>query len=613
MYRLADDDDEIWVGTELGLIRFSKVNDGGQIQDSYSLFGDLNPSPDVYDILLVGDSIWLATSAGLAVSDKSNPNDLKSPAAWQTFNFDNYPELGGDEFNRIVLFDNKIYVGTPDGFFEFDRVLDTFRLVGSETVVHDLVVENDSLTVYSDSGWFTFKDDSLVEQSLAGLPDVPNTGIRFGSQIWVSVVDGDGIFRSPAPTNFSEYIYTGMPGNNVADVTVDRLGIVTAIFTTKPAGQLINGVWELRDFNVRDGTLEVVNDSNGVAYASTYGNGMYAIESGVVTQYDTTGTTLRGNSDPNGANYIVIFDMVVSGSYLFAGCYRAYNGYPIAIADVNNIVDPAGWDSLGVADGITDAFVFVLDYHQGVLVVGTQDNGLFWCYIGNDPFNKADDSCVHFTVDNSNLLSDVIRTVEFDRNGNLWVGTNFGLSIFDRGTDRFVDYALPSGFGPEIGSIEFDSRGNVWIGSRNGLVFIDATTNEQTWYTSLNSGLVMDNIRALHFDPFSGDMYIATNLGISRILSQFGQPTTDVESVIAFPNPYVINSDDDILRFNFAENADLMIMNSAGEKVIEHKVGQNWNGRNEAGEPVASGVYFFVIRDSEGNVGRGKVLLIRNR
>ena len=82
LYSVVDESDHLWVGTDIGLVLFSKTLFGGQIQDSYTLFGDLNPDPSVLDITVIGDSIWLATSSGLAVADKSNPSLLKAPSSW---------------------------------------------------------------------------------------------------------------------------------------------------------------------------------------------------------------------------------------------------------------------------------------------------------------------------------------------------------------------------------------------------------------------------------------------------------------------------------------------------------------------------------------------------
>ncbi|MDP2401330.1 MAG: gliding motility-associated C-terminal domain-containing protein, partial [Actinomycetota bacterium] len=36
-----------------------------------------------------------------------------------------------------------------------------------------------------------------------------------------------------------------------------------------------------------------------------------------------------------------------------------------------------------------------------------------------------------------------------------------------------------------------------------------------------------------------------------------------------------------------------------------------WNGRNAAGKNCASGVYFYVVTDENGNTRRGKIALLR--
>ena len=78
-----------------------------------------------------------------------------------------------------------------------------------------------------------------------------------------------------------------------------------------------------------------------------------------------------------------------------------------------------------------------------------------------------------------------------------------------------------------------------------------------------------------------------------------------------FPNPLVMDSPDDLLEFNYAGSGIVNIYSAAGELVRELKIGQRWDGRNDRGEKVVSGVYLFVVADDEGNSGRGKILLIR--
>ncbi|MFZ5979122.1 MAG: T9SS type A sorting domain-containing protein [Candidatus Zixiibacteriota bacterium] len=615
LHRLVDDGDSLWIGTEIGLVLFSKVNDGGQIQDSYSLFGSLNPEPDVYDVLLTGDSIWLATSSGLAVADRSNPVLMKSPSNWTVFSVNDYPELGAETVRRVTYFEDEIYVGTAAGLFRLDRgagdtsfILQNFGQGGDIT---DLIMENDTLFIYADSGLAFMKDGVITERTLSGLSSAPVTGEVMGDYHWAGVAAG-GVFANYDDGPYVEYVYTGMPGNNVTDVTVNKFGRVTAVFGNLPAAEYEDGVWKLRSFNVKDRTMDIISDSTGDSWAGTFGLGLYHIFDEGIVNYDTGNSSLSGVSENH--KYIVVYDMDTDGRYLYAACYRAFNGYPVAVVDVLDPDNPNAWDSLEISDVISGAKIFTLDYYNGYLGVGSEVDGVFICYIG-DPNYKADDVCTQYTTDNSNLLSNLIRNVKFSPvTGELWAATNYGLSRFDSGTDRFIDINLPDGFGPEVMAVEFDSRGNLWVGGKNGLArFADG---ELSYYTTLNSGLVSNDIINITYDIYTGDIYIATSGGMSRIPSDIGMPTIDVEQVVAFPNPYIIDSDSDILKFNYGGTGKISIYNVAGEYVRELKIapGQDsyWDGRNDNGEPVAAGVYFFVVTDDEGNSGRGKILLIRN-
>ena len=147
------------------------------------------------------------------------------------------------------------------------------------------------------------------------------------------------------------------------------------------------------------------------------------------------------------------------------------------------------------------------------------------------------------------------------------MGTTFGLSRYDAGIDRFVDVTLPAEVSSNITSLEFDGRGNLWVGTIDGLVTLDAITGEFEVYNTLNSEIVADVINSVTYDWFTGDIYIATSSGFSYVPSDIGQPVFDVEQVLAFPNPFVIDDAADRLNFNYGADARVRIFNAAGELV----------------------------------------------
>jgi len=610
---LADDGNQLWVGTSVGLVLFSKVADDGQIQDSYGRFGGLPDFPEVNDIRLIDDTIWLATSDGLAVAEASNPVLLKSRSHWITFGADSFGDAG---VARFVMFESAFYAATSSGLWRLElTTADTTitRLdVATGDAFTDLEVVGDSLIFYCESGMGTIVDGLASFVATPGLPAAPSTGVGFAGRRWLAVT-GKGIYYDSGG-GYVEYHHTGLPSNMVSDLTVNHDGVVTVAFTTRPAAALIDNVWESYDFNVGAGATVMASDSSGAAWAGTFGNGLFLLENGQAVNYDEQNSTLIGNTDnpPNGLRYVVINGLATDGRYLYAACYRAANGDPVAVADLQRLDDPDnGWTAIGAADGLDHTFVTALDQRGGFVAVGNEFNGLYLCDIGLDPFHRPANACTHYTENNSFLRSDNVRVVRFAPDGVLWVGTNMGLSRWDPGIERFVDVNLPAGIHPDISDLEFDGRGNLWVGTRGGLARYDATTGTFDTYTSASSGLVVDRINALTLDQLTADLYVATDAGISILTTPVARLTYDVDQVVAFPNPFVIRSPQDSLAFNFGRPAIVRIFTTAGELVWDKDANRGWFGRNQAGERVAEGVYIYVLEDSEGKVSRGKVLLVR--
>lgn len=607
LYTLEDDGDNLWVGSRYGLILFSKTLDGGQILDSYGLFGSLNPSPNVYDIELIGDSIWLATSVGLVGADRTNPSTLKAPASWQTFGLLEYPELSTDTVLSIASFESDLYVGTASGFFILDAAADSLIELpfGAGAHITDLEVEDDTLFVYSHAGWACIKDSVLTSLAYTGMSSPPITGVKMGSNRWLGARD-KGLYYGPG-TSYTLYPHTGMPDNYVSDVTVSSSGLLTVLFHDLGPYEYRGGDWVKRAIQIGARAEVMELDSLGWNWIGTFGGDVSRVGD-TIAHYDNHNATFQG--EPADTNAVICFDLAMSKDYVFGISWQAYAGYPVAIGRLDNLDDPTGWVSLGRNDGINDTDIVAIDYYDGNLAIGSSNAGLFYYHLGPDPLDKRDDSVVNFTENRGFLLSNIVRVTRFSPTGDLWVGTNFGVSRFDAGVDFFKDFKLPTGFGPDITDIEIEDRGNVWIGAKNGLVRVEAMTGEIQVYTTNNSDLVNDEVSDLTIDRASGDLYVSSPNGITVIPSSIGRPTTDVDSVYAFPNPYIIRSSDDILNFNFAGQARLRIFTVAGELVAELPE-PLWNGRNQHGEKVASGVYLFVLTDTDGEVGRGKFLLVR--
>lgn len=616
---IADDGDFLWVGSEIGLILFAKLVDDGQIQDSYQLFGTLNSSPRVTDLFVDGDSIWLATSSGLALADKSDFNSLKDRNNWITFDVVSNPELLTDIVRQVVSFEGNIYVGTARGLFRLDRSVTPSLFVSLPVVgnfdVTDLHVDNDSLFIYHSGGMAVLKSGVVTAIDIGGLPSVPLAGLNDGQTRWLAEKSG-GIYFSTGGV-FSEYPFTGMPVNDVADINITPAGELSVLFTAGPAATIqADSSWQLHPIPVGDRGLRLISDSNGVLWAGVWGPGVWSIVDSQLTQYtDKAGSPT--SQDGVGDNNLVSFGLYADETYLYTTSFLARNGNPLSIARLDNLDSPVGWISFGQPDGIIDNWIISLDVFGGFVSIGSGVAGVFTCFIGDDPFDKSDDFCRQFLegFNSGNLISNTVRVVRYSPDGVLWVATNFGLSRFDRGIDRFVDVPIAANivFGPDFTAIDFDSRGNAWVGARNGLGRFDATTGELTLFTIQNSDIVSDDIHSLTVDRRTNTLWVGTISGISRLQTQTGENTTAIAEVVAYPNPFVIRSSGDLLRFNSSADLPVRIYATSGELVAELTVNQPWDGRNQSGKACASGVYLYILNGEDGTVGRGKFLLVREQ
>ncbi len=611
LLRLADDGDFLWVGSDAGLILFSKTADGGQIQDAFQQFDDLNSVPLVYDIALSGDSIWLATSSGLTVANRTSHSMLKSPDNWRGYRYDNHPELGSDTIRCVVNYQNVTYVGTDIGLFRLEVTDDFTQLpFSSGSSVYQLVTSTDSLFVFSRVGLGVVVDGTVTSLNTPGISGGVRCGTIFKGERWLGGADGGLYYQSG--TNFAEYPFTGLPANDVVDVAVAGDGTTAVLFRLAGPYREASDQWIHWPVVVGGRGQAIVADQNNNFYVGTYGGGMSRITD-TVARYSALNSTLQ-EAGGVGSNFVVCYDVAVNANFFFGVNFEPRDGTRVAIARLDNMDSPDGWTSLGVSDGLNAAQMVSIDEYKGAIAVGSGLSGVFYYYYGADPFNRSDDRVVHYYQTQPNfryrIVSDVVRVVRFSPLGELWVGTNYGISRFDPGLESFVEVALPPGFGPDVTMIEFDSRGNVWIGAKNGLACRDNLSGDITVYTTDNSGLLDNYVNNLTFDELSGNLYVATSSGLSILLSSVGPPTDKVAEAYAFPNPYIIESSNDLLNFNFSGSARLRVFTVAGELVAERPL-PVWDGRNASGEPVVSGVYLYVLTDDQGNSGTGKFLLVR--
>lgn len=92
-------------------------------------------------------------------------------------------------------------------------------------------------------------------------------------------------------------------------------------------------------------------------------------------------------------------------------------------------------------------------------------------------YNPLKGRFTHLRAVNSGLINDHVNTILHDKSGRTWIGSNGGLSRYDKNTKKFVNYTekdgLPSGI---VYKILDDKRGKLWISTDKGISSFEPKT-----------------------------------------------------------------------------------------------------------------------------------------
>lgn len=181
-----------------------------------------------------------------------------------------------------------------------------------------------------------------------------------------------------------------------------------------------------------------------------------------------------------------------------------------------------------------------------------------------------------YSTDNQ-ISSSLINDIYQDKNGFIWVATEYGLNMFDG--NKFITFyhrdkdstALANNY---IHSIYEDSKNNLWICSLSGLMKFDRETNDFIQIPLYNKGnRVMPHIRQV-IETDKGEIWVASSgLGVFKINADRTQGECIPE---VYNHGYVhlssILEDNEGNIWLGAENNGLGIYNPATKEIISYQV-----------------------------------------
>ena len=127
---------------------------------------------------------------------------------------------------------------------------------------------------------------------------------------------------------------------------------------------------------------------------------------------------------------------------------------------------------------------------------------------------------VEYNLNNDSGISNIVFTITEDAEGNMWAGGNKGLYCLKSGEEKWIHYSNIPGdehsiHGNDVRALEFDKNGNLWIGTNGGgLNRYNKATNNFTHFTTEN-GLPNDAVYTVLCDN-NGMLWLGTNYGLCR-------------------------------------------------------------------------------------------------
>lgn len=376
----------------------------------------------------------------------------------------------------------------------------------------------------------------------------------------------------------------------------------------------------------------------GHYFASSFGYGIYEFRNGeFVAHYnhETTNDTIQ--------------------SVLTSGPMYAYVRVPIVrfdkdgnlwcintgVKDVLKIkMKNGGWISLNYKD--FEYTPSVLDYlidSRGWLWMVSMQNyaGLFCAKTKNTLFDTSDDETQtwknHFkNQDNINYEIYQVSNLKEDKNGHMWVGTNTGLFVIDNPEQFFKDgifkqIKVPRNDGSGLADylmnglyikvIAVDEANRKWIGTDDNGIYLLSEDGLETihHFTIENSLLPSNSITSITINNSNGEVFIGTTKGLVSFMSDAITPLDELDkkNIYAYPNPVKADYSGYISITGLTDNSNIKITDTAGYLInegISNGGMYNWNGRNIRGEKVASGIYYVLVYDQEGNESVATKILI---
>ena len=450
-----DDEGNIWAGTSKSLIKINLKDTNLERYSSHNIECDFKI---IKKILCDNEFIWIGTfNNGLY---KFNKKTLKS----EKINIEN-----GNFLNNCIRAlmrdeDDVLWIGTSYGLVKYFIESDTYKLYTNDKFsiysiinneVYDIIKDKNGLVwVGTYSGVSMFESENKIEHYTSE----PSSDFILNDNVIHGIYeDDDGLI----------WIGTKNKGVNI----IDRVNRKTYDFTHISLNQYLSN--------------DSINDIQG------YKEKIFIGTDNGLNIYDKYTKKLKVYNEENGLNSTKIRNLMYDDEgFLWVGTQKGFNILNLNTDEIinlnyiledNNIVDRYSGSMFKDSEGIYWIGTFI---NSGLIKINP---------------NTGEIKVYSEDENNNSISNNSIRTIEEDKNGDLWIGTSYGLNKFNKKTEKFVNYTNVEGLpNNNIYGILIDDSEKIWVSTNRGISRLDPIND--TFYN-------LNIIDGLQSNEFNGTAY----------------------------------------------------------------------------------------------------------
>jgi signal transduction histidine kinase/ligand-binding sensor domain-containing protein len=501
---LEDEEGNIWVGiSNSGVSRISQLT--GEVKEYFHEWGDeINLSNNQpYDIYLGHDNnLWITTfGGGINILNRST----------EKFNHIRYKDIDNSLISDLTYAiterkPREYWIATEYGISVYNANTETFKNYQQSSCGGSTISENRIRTIFVDSKgivWagtesgvecFVTQNNFLSYTNYFTPGEESNKGIVKAiaadeNQLWIGLIDNGLVRYSFKSEKYFRYfssseISGSLTGNNINCILIDRSKNVwlsdwnTGLMKYNPSAdnfkQISNAYNEqnrLSDNRVQ----RILEGRKGILWIGTEsGLNRYDIKADKFTSFYHNPDDSNSLSSNSIQSQAMVFD---NDSNLWLGTWSfGLNKMEF----INSERTKANFKHFSHnpynANSLSNNNVISLLYDNDILWIGTFGSGLCKFEIENKKFTT-------YNTENG-LPNNIVFAIQKDKNGNLWLSTDYGISMFNPRDESFQNYTQQDGLQDNHffwGAAYTAPNGIIYFGGINGVnSFIPETVTPDT-------------------------------------------------------------------------------------------------------------------------------------